>query len=390
VSTTSEGADTGLGSADRPEKATQKVLDDIHADAAAEAGVTSDNEFGRAGRRFDRSAPFFVGFVGALGVACAFALAYAVVAAGQVLVLIGLAFFLAVGLDPAVRWVHRRGLPRPGSVALVLLAAFGVFAVFLAFAVPLAVTQASHLAGEIPGYLNSLKNRHTTIGKLNFKYHIVSRLQKLLQGNGSSFKTVLGAGEVVVDLLGSVILVVILTVYLLVDLPRVKRGLYQLAPRSRRARMVLLTEEIIDRVGGYVLGDLFTSFIAGAGTSAWALILGIPYAVFLGLLVAFLDLIPIVGSTIGGIIVSLVALTISLPLAIATAIFYLLYRFLEDYLLTPKVMARTVAVPGLVTVVATIIGGALLGIIGALVAIPIAAAIKLLLDQIAAPSLENT
>ncbi len=275
---------------------------------------------------------------------------------------------------------------------LVLLAAFGVFALFLAFAVPLAVTQASHLASEIPGYLNSLKDRHTTIGKLNFKYHIVSRLQKLLEGNGSSFKTVLGAGEVVVDLVGSVILVVILTVYLLIDLPRVKRGVYQLAPRSRRARMILITNEIIDRVGGYVLGDLFTSFIAGAGTLVWALALGIPYAVFLGLLVAFLDLIPIVGSTIGGIIVSLVslvALTVSPGLAIATAIFYILYRFLEDYLLTPKVMVRTVAVPGLLTVIATVIGGTLLGIIGALVAIPIAAALKLLLDEVATPSLDK-
>ena len=275
---------------------------------------------------------------------------------------------------------------------LVLLAAFGVFALFLAFAVPLAVTQASHLASEIPGYLNSLKDRHTTIGKLNFKYHIVSRLQKLLEGNGSSFKTVLGAGEVVVDLVGSVILVVILTVYLLIDLPRVKRGVYQLAPRSRRARMILITNEIIDRVGGYVLGDLFTSFIAGAGTLVWALALGIPYAVFLGLLVAFLDLIPIVGSTIGGIIVSLVslvALTVSPGLAIATAIFYILYRFLEDYLLTPKVMVRTVAVPGLVTLIATVIGGTLLGIIGALVAIPIAAALKLLLDEVATPSLDK-
>ena len=199
-----------MGSDDGPDKATQKVLDDIHAHAAAEAGATADNELGRSGRRFDRSAPFFVGFVGALGVACAFALAYIVVAAGQVLVLIGLAFFLAgIDTDPAVRWVHRRGIPQPPTVALVLLAAFGVFALFLAFAVPLAVTQASHLASEIPGYLNSLKNRHTTIGKLNYKYHIVTRLQKLLQGNGSSFKTVLGAGEVIVDLVGSVILVVV-------------------------------------------------------------------------------------------------------------------------------------------------------------------------------------
>lgn len=386
---TTERADAGLGSADGPEKATQHVLDEMHAEAAAEAGATADKEFGQAGRRFDRRAPFFVGFVGALGVACAFALSYIVVAAGQILVLIGLAFFLAVGLDPAVRWLFHRGLPRQASVAVVVLVAFGVFALFLAFAVPLAITQASHLAKDIPGYLNSLKDRHTTIGKLNFKYHIVARLQKLLEGNGSSFKTILGEGKVVVDLVGAVFLVVILSVYMLVDLPRVKRGIYQLTPRSRRARMVLLTDEIIDRVGGYVLGDLFTSFIAGAGTLLWSLILGVPYAVFLGLLVALLDLIPIVGSTIGGLIVSLVALTVSVPLAIATAIFYILYRFIEDYFLTPRVMARTVAVPGLITVIATIIGGALLGIIGALVAIPIAAALKLLLDEIAAPSLEK-
>jgi predicted PurR-regulated permease PerM len=378
-----------LASEPEPEKATQQVLDDIHADATAEAGATSELEFGRAGRPFDRRAPFFIGFVGALGVACAFALAYIVVAVGQILVLIGLAFFLAVGLDPPVRALCRRGVPRWASVTLVLAGAFGLFALFLAFAVPLAITQASHLANEIPGYLRSLKNHHTTLGKLNFKYHIVSRLEKVLSGGGASFKTVLGAGEVALDLLAAVVLVAILTVYLLVDLPRVKRGVYKLAPRSRRARTVLLTNEIFDRVGGYVLGNLFTSFIAGAGTLVWALIFGIPYPVFLGLLVALLDLIPVVGSTIGGIIVSLVALTVSLPLAIATAIFYLLYRFLEDYLLTPKVMARTVAVPGLITVIATAIGGTLLGIIGALVAIPVAAAIKLLLDEVAAPSLEN-
>jgi predicted PurR-regulated permease PerM len=382
--------DAGLGSEDGPVKATQKVLDEIHAHAAAEAGATAENEFGKAGPRFDRRAPFYLGFVGALGVACAYALSYTVVAVGQILVLIGLAFFLALGLDPAVRWLYHHGLRRPAAVAVVVLAAVGVLALFLAVAVPLAVTQASHLAKDIPGYLGSLNNRHTTIGKLNFKYHIVSRVQKLLKGNGSSFKTVLGGGKVVVDLIGAVIVVAILSVYMLVDLPRVKRGIYQLAPRSRRARMVLLTDEIMDRVGGYVLGDLFTSFIAGGGTLLWALILGIPYPVFLGLLVALLDLIPIVGSTIGGLIVSLVALTVSLPLAIATAIFYLLYRFIEDYVLTPRVMAHTVAVPGLVTVIATIIGGALLGIIGALVAIPVAAGLKLLLDQIAEPSLEKT
>jgi predicted PurR-regulated permease PerM len=381
--------DAGLASASQPEKATQQVLDEMHADAAAEAGATSENKYGKPGPRFDRRSPFFIGFVAALGVACAFALSYIVIAIGQILVLVGLAFFLALGLDPAVRWLYHHGVPRWGAVVVVLLAAFGVFALFIAIAVPLAVTQAGHLASDLPAYLKTLKNHHSTIGKYNYKYHVVGRLQKLLKGNGSSFKTVLGGGKIVVDLIGTVVLVAILSIYMLVDLPRLKRGIYLLAPRSRRARMVLLTDEIIDRVGGYVLGNLFTSFIAGAGTLLWALALGIPYAVFLGLLVALLDLIPMIGSTIGGVIVSLVALTVSFPLAIATAIFYVVYRFVEDYVLTPRVMARTVAVPGLVTVIATVIGGALLGIIGALVAIPIAAGLKLLVDQLAAPSLEN-
>jgi predicted PurR-regulated permease PerM len=381
--------DAGLASAGQPDKATQQVLDEMHADAVAEAGATADNKYGRPGPKFDRRSPFLVGFVGALGVACAFALSYILVAIGQIIVLVGLAFFLALGLDPGVRWLYHHGVPRWAAVTVVLLAAFGVFGLFVAIAVPLAVTQAGHLASELPGYLRILKSHHSTIGKLNYKYHVVDRLQSVLKGDGSSFQTVLGGGKIVVDLIGTIVLVAILSVYMLVDLPRLKRGIYLLAPRSRRARMVLLTDEIIDRVGGYVAGNLFTSFIAGAGTLVWALALGIPYAVFLGLLVALLDLIPMVGSTIGGVIVSLVALTVSFPLAVATAIFYIVYRFVEDYMLTPRVMARTVEVPGLMTVIATVVGGALLGIIGALVAIPIAAGLKLLVDQLATPSLES-
>src|SRR5262249_14284268 len=175
----------------------------------------------------------------------------------------------------------------------------------------------------------------------------------------------------------SFVLVVVVSVYLLADLPRVRHGLYRLAPRSRRPRMVLLTDEMFGRVGGYVLGNLPTSLIAGAAPWGWALAFGIPYALLPGVMVALLDLIPMIGSTIGGIIVSLVALTISPGLAIATAAFYFLFRLLEDYLLTPRIMARTVAVPPLVTIVATVIGGALLGIVGALVAVPVAASSKL-------------
>jgi predicted PurR-regulated permease PerM len=370
------------------EEPTQELLDDIRAEAANHAGVSPDTAFGHVGRPFDRRAPFWVGFVGALGVVCAFALAWMVIAAGQVLVLLGLAFFIAVGLDPAVVWMYRRGIPRWVAVTLVAITAVGVLVGFVVLAAPVVTTQASRLAEEMPRYLHTLNHQNSTLGKLNGKYHLVSGLQKLL--HGGSFNSAVGAGKVLLGFISSVVLVVVVTIYLLADLPRVRRGLYLLAPKTRRARMVLLTDEILDRVGGYVLGNLLLSLIAGVGTTLWALALGIPYALLLGLLVALLDLVPIVGSTIGGIIVALVALTVSLSVAIATAVFYVVYRLLEDYLLTPRIMLRTVAVPGLVTVLATVLGGALLGIVGALVAIPVAAAIKLLHEEITAPRLEDS
>jgi predicted PurR-regulated permease PerM len=184
--------------------------------------------------------------------------------------------------------------------------------------------------------------------------------------------------------------VVVLTIYFLADMPRVTRTFYRLVPKSRRARAGLLIDEIFARVGGFVLGNVITSVIAGVGTFVWLEIFNVPYPLLLSVFVGFMDLIPIVGSTVAGIVVSLVALTVSIPIAIATAIFYVVYRNLEDYLITPKVMNRTVKVSGLVTVIAVVIGGALLGIIGALVAIPVAAAIKLVLDETAFPRLDAT
>jgi predicted PurR-regulated permease PerM len=370
------------------EEATQEALDEIHARAEVQAGVTPQNEFGAVGRPFDRNTPFFIGLTGALGVACAAALAWMVIIAGQVLVLLGLAFFVAVGLDPAVVALYRRGLPRWLALTVVLVIALGAFVGFFAVAIPVVTTQATDLANNLPHYLHQLQNQNTQLGKLNRKYHLVSGLQGLLQGGGSS-TTALGLGKVLLSFVTSLVVVVVVTIYLLADFPRVKRGIYQLAPKSRRPRMILLTDEILDRVGGYVLGNLFTSLVAAVATTLWAVIFGIPYALLLGLLVGLLDLVPMIGSTIGGIIVALVALTVSPAIAIATAVFYIVFRLLEDYLLTPRVMARTVAVPGLVTVLATVLGGALLGIIGALVAIPVAAAIKLLHEEIATPRLEN-
>ena len=368
---------------------TQEVVDDIRARAEAQAGVTKKTAFGEVGEPFDRSGPFFIGFLGALGVVCALALAWTFVAAGQVLVLLGLAFFIAVGLEPVVLWMYRRGIPRWAAVSIVVLVMIGALGGFLAQAVPLVTEEAAKLSKEIPQYLHNLDKKSRSFSQLDAKFHIVHGLQGILRGGGS-FDSVVGLGKALLGFVTSFVLVTVVAIYVLVDLPRVRRALYLLAPRSRRPRMVLLTDEMLDRVGGYVLGNLLLSLISAVLTTAWALALGIPYAVLQGLLVGLLDLIPIIGSTIGGIIVSLVALTVSVPVALATAGFYVLYRFLEDYLLMPRIMRRTVAVPGLVTVVATVLGAALLGIVGALVAIPIAAAVKLLHDEITLPRLEDS
>ena len=383
---------SALIAGDEPEdKSPQELIEDIHAAAVAEAGVSDELAYGRTGPMFDRSSPFHIGLTGALGAGVVLAIGAIIIAIGQILLLIALAIVIAVGLDPAVNWITRRGLPRWAAVTCVLVVALGIFGGFLALAIPILVDQATTLASDVPKYLHSLNNHGTFLGKLNTRYHLVNSLQRFISRGGSSAIAggVLGFGKIVLDLVGAVVVVVILSVYLLADLPRVKRGLYRFAPNSRRARMVLLTDEIVSRIGGYVLGNVLTSFIAGIGTWAWALAFGIPYALLLGFMVALLDLIPVVGSTVGGVIVSLMALTHSLPLAIATAIFYTVYRFLEDYLLTPKIMARTVQVPGLVTVIATLIGGTLLGIIGALIAIPVAAAVKLLLEETTLRHLET-
>ena len=238
-------------------------------------------------------------------------------------------------------------------------------------------------ASELPHYAHTLQGHNSQLGRLNARYHIAQRLSHLLATRGSSFiGGVLGAGELVLGAVASTLVVVVLVIYFLASMPEIKLFAYRLAPHSRRGRVILLGEEIFTMVGGFVLGNVVTSVIAGVGTYLWMLAFGIPYPILLALFVALMDLIPVIGSTIGGAVVSLAALTVSLPVAIATLAFYIGYRLAEDYLLVPRIMGRTVKVPAVVSVVAVLVGGALMGIIGALVAIPAAAALRLLLHEV--------
>jgi predicted PurR-regulated permease PerM len=372
----------------RPEQAVDRMQEAVD-EAAAVAEETGG--LGRPGEPLNRRSPFFVGLAGAAGVAVTYGLAELLIRARSVLVLIGLALFIAVGLDPAVTWLTRRRIPRWAAVTTILLVVTGVLAAFLAAAIPPLANQATALAHELPHYLHTLKDHNSQLGRLNTRYHIEQRLSRLLSTKGSALiGGVLGAGALVLSTAASLLAVAVLVVYFLAAMPRIKMFAYRLAPQSRRTRVILIGDEIFTKVGGYVLGNFLTSVIAGVGTYIWLLVFSVPYPVLLGLLVALLDLIPVIGSTVGGAIVSLVALTVSLPVALATLGFYIAYRLAEDYLIVPRILGRTVQVPAVVTVVAVLIGGALMGIIGALVAIPVAAALRLLLHEVAFHRLDSS
>jgi len=381
-------ADTGLldpGGDRRPGDDQIRPGDDQMQRAVDTAAAIADEtgSLGRLGRPMNRRSPFFVGMMAAAGVAVTYGLVELLIRARSVLVLIGLALFIAAGLDPAVSWLTRRRLPRWSAVIVILLIAAGVAAGFMAAAIPPLTAQVTALIHELPHYLTTLRDHNSELGRLNTRFHVQERLSRLLSTRGTALVGgVLGAGELVLSAASSVLVVIVLVVYFLAAMPRIKLFLYRLAPQSRRARVILIGDEIFDKVGGYMLGNFLTSLIAGIGTWAWLEIFGVPYSLLLGLLVALLDLIPVIGSTIGGAVVSLVALTVSLPVAVATLVFYIAYRLAEDYLIVPRVMGRAVQVPAVVTVLAVLVGGALMGLIGALVAIPAAAALSLLLHEV--------
>ena len=346
---------------------------------------------GQPGRPVNRHSPFMIGLYGAFGVAVAYGLIELIVRARSVLIIIGLAFFIAAGLDPIVGWLVRHRMPRWAAVLTVIVAGLAIAGAFLAAAIPPLANEATALAHQIPHYMHDLQNRNSQLGKLNLKYHIQDRLTKLVSnGGGSLVGGVLGAGALVLTTASAILAIIVLSIYFLAGLPQIKMFTYRLIPHSRRPRAILIGDEIFAKVGGYVLGNFITSVIAGLGTYLWLLAWGVPYPILLGMFVAFLDLIPVIGSTIGGAVVSLVALTVSLPVALATLAFYTGYRLAEDYLIVPRIMGRTVELPAIVSLVAVLIGGVLLGIVGALVAIPVAAAVRLLLQEIAFQRLDKS
>ncbi|WP_242903831.1 AI-2E family transporter [Actinomadura terrae] len=357
-----------------------------------EAGVDHRFPFGRPGEPLGRSHPFVFGFTAALGVITAWMLVKAATNAKSVIVMIVVAMFLAVGLNPAVERLRRLGLPRGFAVGTVFLGVIAFFAGFVASLVQPVSEQVTELRKNIPDYVTQLQH-NKRLAEWDKRYGLLDRAQKAVNSKGFQdglTDTATGIGKVAINGVFQTITILILTLYFLSSLPQIKTFFYQLAPRSRRARVALLGDEILDRIGGYVAGQFTIAFIAGLSSYIFLEIMGVKYALALALIVAVTDLIPLVGATVGAIVVCLVAfLTGTVTDGSICIAFYVIYQQVENYLIYPRVMKRTVDVQPAVTIVAALIGAALLGVVGALLAIPTAAAISLIIREVLMPRQET-
>lgn len=388
-------AESAAGSAEQAAQAAAEAAmavdpDDPLLDTAVrriEAQVTEQAPFGLPGPPMSRRSPFRIGLHGALGVALAYGIVRALVSVHSVLILLLISAFLAIGLNPAVEFFERRGLKRSLAVTVVLIVVLLAFALFVLAIVPPIAEQSGAFVKEAPHYLEDLKG-NGTVHSLDRRFGIIKQVQSFVSSPklaSNAFGGVLGVSKVVFGLLFSTFTVLTLTLYFMSSLPAMKDGVYRLVPRSRRARVGLLTDDILERVGGYVAGCLLVAACAGITSYVVLLVAGVPYALALAVVVTLTDLVPVVGATIGAAVVTLVAFTVSLPVGIGIGLWYLLYQQLENFLIYPRVMKRSVDVAPAATVVAVLIGGSLLGILGALLAIPIAAAVQLILDEVVVP-----
>lgn len=376
----------------RAQADTAREVAEAAEDHAAGAAHSADAQFGRLGRPLRRDSPFMLGFLGALGVFLAYFLTNAVVQARGVIILIVVSLFLAIGLNPVVEWLTERNLRRGMAIAIVFFAVIGAFVGFGFAVIPPAAEQSNAFVKELPNYLENLR-KNPTIRQFDNDYGVIERAKAYVESGDLGqrvFGGLVGVGRVVLNAVFGALSVLIMTLYFLASLPSMKRQAYRLVPASRRQRVQLLSDEVLSRIGGFVSGALAVAFIAGLTSYVFLLIVNMPYALALALFVALLDLIPLVGATIAAVVVSLIGFTESTAVGLACVVFYVAYQQFENYVVYPRVMRRTVDVPAAATVVAVLLGGTLLGIVGALLAIPTAAALLLIVRQVAIPRMDRT
>ena len=335
--------------------------------------------------------PFAFGFYATIGALVAIGLGNALISLKAILLIVVLSLFIALGLNPMVEWLTKRRLPRGAAVLAVMLGVLVVVGLGATALLPVVTDQGTTLYKNAPTYIQSLRENQQ-IANLDAQYHFISRLQDFLtNGNllNALWNGLLGAGAVVANALFSLIVTIVLTAYFLSSLPQIKTTIYLLSPGSRRPRAKYLADEMFTRIGGYVTGMTIDVVIAGIVFFIFLSFVGLPqYALALAFMVALLTYIPLIGGITNIVVVSLIGLSVSPTVGVICLIFCILYQQFDTYFTQPRLMARQVKVPGAVVVVAALAGGTSFGIPGAVMAIPLAAALLLVYREVILPALD--
>ena len=343
---------------------------------------------------------FRIGLLGTLGVGVGLLIITSIANLSTIITYIGAALFLALGLDPAISWLERRGLPRWAAILIVMTGVGLLVAALVLAVVPIIVEQVSQLVEEIPRivdlvssqqWIDTLKEQFPQIRVDEVIEQVTTGLTEFVT-NPDKLSELAGGVLLVAVAIGSgvfaVIIVFILMLYFTASLNAMKRATYQLVPASKRERFADLTEQISQSVGRFVLGQASLAAVNGVLSFIFLSIINAPFPAVLAFLAFLFSLVPLVGTLTGSVIIVLVCWIPGLgsPLtALVAAIYYIIYMQVEAYVLSPRIMNRAVKIPSALVVIAALAGGALGGILGALVAIPVAAAGLLIIKQVVIP-----
>jgi predicted PurR-regulated permease PerM len=319
--------------------------------------------------------------VAALGVLAVVLAASAVYAIRGILTLAAVALFIAISLDPAVRWLTRHGVRRSWAVGLIFVVAFLFVVGLVAAVMPPLVRQGTNLSQGLPAYIDQVVERSRRLREFGDRLGFTGQLREL----AAHLPAMIGANVLgfVRSFFGAVftgLTVMVLTIYFMADLPRLRNGVVRLFPGPRRPHARRTVDIVVDKVGAYMIGNIIISLVAGVATFAALTALRVPFALPLAVVVAITDLIPMIGATLGAVVCVIIAALSSplWPTTVLVLVFFVAYQQLENYLIAPRILRNTVDLPAVAVLLAGLVGANVLGLIGALMAIPIAAVIKVL------------
>jgi predicted PurR-regulated permease PerM len=310
--------------------------------------------------------------------------------ARHVVAWIVIALFLALALDPFVGWIQRRGrIPRGAAIGIAYLVVLVVIVGVGASFIPKLVDEVNGFVQALPDYVHDLTRGRGRLGFLETKYHVVEKVREQVKDGGASrilglSGAALSITKSIITIIAATVTIVFLTFFMLLEGRSWVERLYSFFPEESQPRWRHVGHDIYRTVGGYVTGNILISLIAGGSITIVLLIMGVPYAVALGLIVAFLDLIPLAGATVAGVIVCVVAFLHTVPAGIVVLVFFVVYQQIENHFLQPVIYGRTVQLSPLTVLVSVLVGAELAGVLGALAAIPVAGTLQVIVrDQIA-------